>query len=148
MCARFTVLSDTPMPCAISGCVIPLSRNNTIWMRSRCAGGIFQCRAVFNRRTSAFVHLIICPSESDGGRESCRARKKHCTNHTHPLRPQKSRFRRVWKWYQEGLIRDIDTYQFSPVPRSDCLRLDTEARSADLTAQEIVRRFGLDAMQS
>src|SRR5215472_11799748 len=62
MCARFTVLSDTPMPCAIAGCVIPLSRHSTIWMRSRCAGGtFFQCSAVFSRRTSALVHLIICP---------------------------------------------------------------------------------------
>src|SRR5215471_9852447 len=61
MCARFTVLSDTPIPSAIAGCVIPLSRHRTIWMRSRCAGGIFQRRAVFSRRTWALVHLIICP---------------------------------------------------------------------------------------
>ena len=33
MCARFTVLSDTPIASAIAGCVIPLSRNNTIWIR-------------------------------------------------------------------------------------------------------------------
>jgi hypothetical protein len=44
---------------------------------------------------------------------------------------------------QESLIRDLDNYTFSPVPRSDCLKLDTEIRSADLNAQEIVRRFGL-----
>ena len=47
---------------------------------------------------------------------------------------------------QEGLFRDLDNFRFSPVPRSDCLKLDTEARSADLNAQEIVRRFGLGAM--
>src|SRR5262245_2458669 len=33
MCARFTVLSETPMAAAIAGCAIPLSRSNTIWMR-------------------------------------------------------------------------------------------------------------------
>jgi hypothetical protein len=46
---------------------------------------------------------------------------------------------------QEGLFRDLDSLRFSPVPRPDCLKLDTEARSADLNAQEIVRHFGLDA---
>jgi hypothetical protein len=49
---------------------------------------------------------------------------------------------------QEGLFRDLDNFIFPPVPRSDCLELDTEARSADLNAQEIVRRFGLDATQN
>src|SRR5215472_17486706 len=85
MCARFTVLSDTPIPSAIAGCVIPISRHSTIWMRSRCAGGNFQCRAVFSRRTSALLHLIICPPNQMVGSESCRARKKYCANHTHPL---------------------------------------------------------------
>src|SRR5215831_14530476 len=99
MCARFTVLSDTPIPSAIAGCVIPISRHSTIWMRSRCAGGNFQCRAVFSRRTSALLHLIICPPNQMVGSESCRARKKYCTNHTHPLSPQKSRFKRVWRRY-------------------------------------------------
>src|SRR6516164_356509 len=60
MCARFTVLSDTPIAAAIAGWAIPLSRNNTIWMRWRCAAGIFQRNAVFNRRTSALLHLTIC----------------------------------------------------------------------------------------
>jgi hypothetical protein len=48
---------------------------------------------------------------------------------------------------QEGLFRDLDNFRFPPVPRSDCLKLDTEARSADLNAQEIIRRFGLGATQ-
>src|SRR6516164_2200940 len=100
MCARFTVLSDTPIPSAIAGCVIPISRHSTIWMRSRCAGGNFQCRAVFSRRTSALLHLIICPPNQMVGSESCRARKKYCTNHTHRLSPQKSRFKRVWRRYK------------------------------------------------
>src|SRR5215471_11754832 len=103
MCARLTVLSDTPIPSAIAGCVIPISRHSTIWMRSRCAGGNFQCRAVFSRRTSALLHLIICPPNQMVGSESCRARKKYCTNHTHPLSPQKSRFERVWRRYHSPL---------------------------------------------
>jgi hypothetical protein len=49
---------------------------------------------------------------------------------------------------QESLIRYLDDYKFSPVPRSDCLKLDTEVRSADLTAREIIRRFGLDATEN
>src|SRR5207342_2366170 len=70
MWARFTVLSDTPIAAAIAGCAIPLSRNNTIWMRWRCAAGIFHRSAVFSRRTSALLHLTICSSESDGSSES------------------------------------------------------------------------------
>src|SRR6266487_2513944 len=61
MCARFTVLSDAPIAAAIAGCVIPLSRNRTIWMRWRCAAGIFHRSAVFSRRTSALLHLTIWP---------------------------------------------------------------------------------------
>src|SRR6478672_811366 len=70
MCARFTVLSDAPIAAAIAGCVIPLSRNSTIWMRWRCVTGIFHRSAVFSRRTSALLHLTICCPESDGASES------------------------------------------------------------------------------
>src|SRR5271166_5068724 len=70
MCARFTVLSDTPIAAAIAGCAIPLSRNSTIWMRWRCAAGIFHRSAVLSRRTSALLHLTICSPESDGTSES------------------------------------------------------------------------------
>src|SRR5947209_10640305 len=70
MCARFTVLSDTPIAAEIAGCVIPLSRNSTIWMRWRCVTGIFHRSAVFSRRTSALLHLTICCPESDGASES------------------------------------------------------------------------------
>jgi hypothetical protein len=49
---------------------------------------------------------------------------------------------------QEFLFRELDNFVFSPVPRTDCLKLDTESRSADLNAQEIVRHFGLDAKQT
>src|ERR1700675_4822838 len=65
MWARFTVLSHTPIASAIAGCVIPLSRSNTIWIRWRCSGCPFQCSAVFKRRICILVHLTICFSESD-----------------------------------------------------------------------------------
>src|ERR1700688_3425949 len=81
MCARFTVLSDTPIAAAIAGCVIPLSRNSTIWMRWRCAAGIFHRSAVFSRRTSALLHLTICPPESDGSSES------HLNAEKQPVQP-------------------------------------------------------------
>jgi hypothetical protein len=44
----------------------------------------------------------------------------------------------------EHLIRDLDRYDLTAVPRPDCLRLDTGVNAADVTAQEIVRHFGLD----
>src|SRR5215831_12406698 len=69
MWARFTVLNETPIASAIAGCVIPLSRSNTIWMRSRCAAGIFHRRAVFSCRICFLVHLTI-PPEPDGQSES------------------------------------------------------------------------------
>jgi hypothetical protein len=56
----FTVLGDTPIAAAINGCVIKLSRGNTIWMRRRCSWGIFHRGAVFNRRTWPLAHLTIC----------------------------------------------------------------------------------------
>jgi hypothetical protein len=47
----------------------------------------------------------------------------------------------------EHLMNELDCYKFVPVPRADCLSFDTEARSAEATAQQIVRHFGLDAVQ-
>ena len=47
----------------------------------------------------------------------------------------------------EGLMKDFDRYDFAPVPRADCLKLDTEARPAEATAREIVRHFGLGVAQ-
>lgn len=44
----------------------------------------------------------------------------------------------------EDLNRELDSYDFSPVPRSDCLKMDTVARPADATAREIIGHFGLD----
>ena len=58
---EFTVLNETPIASAIAGCVIPLSRSNTIWMRSRCAAGIFHRRAIFSSRICFLVHLTIRP---------------------------------------------------------------------------------------
>src|SRR5271167_1702303 len=57
MCARFTVLSDTPIAAAIAGCAIPFSRNNTIWMRWRCAAGIFSPQPP-HLGFAAFDHLF------------------------------------------------------------------------------------------
>ena len=45
----------------------------------------------------------------------------------------------------EHLIQDLDRYDLTAVPRPDCLKLDTGVNPADVTAQEIVRHFGLDA---
>src|SRR5215831_8502409 len=61
MWARFTVLNETPIASAIAGCVIPLSRSSTIWMRERCPVGIFHRSAVFNCRICFLVHLTIRP---------------------------------------------------------------------------------------
>jgi AAA domain len=44
---------------------------------------------------------------------------------------------------RENLTRDLDQHKFSPVPRPDCLILDTEARPADASAQEIISHFVL-----
>ena len=44
----------------------------------------------------------------------------------------------------EHLIRDLDRYDLTAVPRADCLRLDTSINPADVTAQTIVRHFGLE----
>jgi hypothetical protein len=44
----------------------------------------------------------------------------------------------------EHLIRDLDRYHLTAVPRADCLRLDTGIQPAEATAQAIVRHFGLD----
>ncbi len=48
----------------------------------------------------------------------------------------------------EALLRELDLYDLSPVPRADCLKLDTGVRSAEATAREIVRHFGFDAEDS
>ena len=44
----------------------------------------------------------------------------------------------------EHLIRDLDRYDLTAVPRPDCLKLDTGVNAADVTAQEIVEHFGLN----
>jgi chloramphenicol 3-O-phosphotransferase len=45
---------------------------------------------------------------------------------------------------EEYLIRELDRYNLTAVPRPDCLRLDTSINPADVTAQKIVGHFGLD----
>jgi hypothetical protein len=44
---------------------------------------------------------------------------------------------------EKGLNKFLTQYNISQVPRTDCLVLDTEANSADATAQEIIRHFDL-----
>src|ERR1700751_5954541 len=85
MCARFTVLNETPIASAIAGWVIPLSRSNTIWMRSRCAAGIFQRSAVFSFRICFLVHLTIRPPDSDSQSESYRAPPREPEKDPKPL---------------------------------------------------------------
>src|SRR6266481_8900044 len=85
MWARFTVLNETPIASAIAGCVIPLSRSNTIWMRSRCAAGIFHRSAVFSSRICFLVHLTIRPPESDSHSESYRSSGRETEKYRKPL---------------------------------------------------------------
>ena len=44
---------------------------------------------------------------------------------------------------QEGLDAFLAQYDLVPVPRANCLALDSAARPAEDTAREIVRHFGL-----
>lgn len=43
----------------------------------------------------------------------------------------------------EALANYLDSHNFTAVPRADCLKLDTGAASAEVTAQKIVDHFGL-----
>jgi len=44
---------------------------------------------------------------------------------------------------KESLLEYLGKYKFSPVPRPNCLAVDTGTRSADSTAQQIVNHFRL-----
>src|SRR5712672_2533807 len=48
---------------------------------------------------------------------------------------------------EKGLNKFLAQFKISPVPRADCLVLDSETRSADATAQEIIRHFDLIPLQ-
>ena len=48
---------------------------------------------------------------------------------------------------EKGLDTFLAQYNISPVPRTDCLVLDSETRSADATAQEIIQHFDLIPLQ-
>src|SRR5450759_4789918 len=101
MCARFTVLSDTPIASAIAGCVIPLSRSSTIWMRWRCSARPFHRSAVFNRRTWPLEHLTICSLRIRWTKRITPRDPK--TIHIPifgPTPPQTFRFNQLWKWYE------------------------------------------------
>ncbi len=97
MCARFTVFSDTPSAAAIAGRVIILSRNSTIWMRWRCAGGIFHRSAVSSLRTSALLHFTVCSPELDGAANHTRGsgQPKRCRRLHF-----KTRFKPFWSLYE------------------------------------------------
>jgi hypothetical protein len=47
-----------------------------------------------------------------------------------------------------SLIKELDTYDFTAVPRAGCLTLDTGMRPAEATAREIIGHFGLDAAKT
>lgn len=46
-----------------------------------------------------------------------------------------------------GLNDFLAQFNMSPVPRADCLALDTETSTADATAQEIIRHFHLTSVR-
>jgi hypothetical protein len=48
---------------------------------------------------------------------------------------------------EKGLHKFLAQFKISPVPRANCLVLDSETRSADATAQEIIRHFDLIPLQ-
>jgi hypothetical protein len=59
MCARFTVLSDTPIAAAIKGCIIPLSRSTGY---AALLGWYFPTQCCFqplNLAFGAFDHLFF-----------------------------------------------------------------------------------------
>src|SRR6516165_11162669 len=111
MCARFTVLSDTPSAAAIAGCVIPLSRNSTIWMRWRCAGGIFHRSAVSSLRTSALLHFTICSPESDGAANHTPWKMKTISPSVAAPYLPKTRFKPFWRWYKPSYAEDDYLYE-------------------------------------
>ncbi len=45
------------------------------------------------------------------------------------------------------LIKELDAYSFTAVPRAGCLTLDTGVRPAESTAREIIGHFGLTTAQ-
>jgi hypothetical protein len=46
----------------------------------------------------------------------------------------------------EHLIRELDRYDLTAVPRADCVKLDTSINPAEVTAQNIVGHFRLDVL--
>jgi hypothetical protein len=87
MCARLTVLSETPIADAIAGCAKPSSRSNTIRMRWRCFSGMFFQRSGFlSRRTSPLLHLIVGAPNQRGSANHIAADKiRHQTTANHPI---------------------------------------------------------------
>src|SRR5580693_7747517 len=102
MCARFTVLSDAPIAAAIAGCVNPLSRNSTIWMRWRCAAGIFQRNAVFSRRTSALLHFdhLFPPNQMVEANHT--SGQERSTHQPLALTYENLDSKPLWRWYDSS----------------------------------------------
>ena len=46
----------------------------------------------------------------------------------------------------DHLTRDLDRYDLTAVPRSDCIKLDTGVNPAEVTAKNIVGHFRLDVL--
>src|SRR5215467_728929 len=133
MWARFTVLNETPSASAIAGCVIPLSRSSTIWMRSRCAAGIFHRSAVFNCRICFLVHLTIRPPESDSQSESYRAPSRE------PEKRQKSLDSNS---YGSGISDQSEEFRnrFRPAPKGLVVAAGGGSIDSDSAGREGVRR--------
>src|SRR5665811_558127 len=100
ICARFTVLSDTPIAAAIEGCVIPLSRSSTIEMRWRRMGSPFQYSAVFNRRTWPLLHFTICSLRIRWSKRITPRVEVESPSQVRLPAPPKFRFNQLWKRYK------------------------------------------------
>jgi hypothetical protein len=87
-----------------------------------------QFEAILQRRGGELLPVFLHCSEAEAVRRVSnpdRAQRRKITSKT-------------------GLAEFLTQYNIVPVPRPDCLMLDTEARSADATAQAIIRYFRLD----
>jgi hypothetical protein len=67
----------------------------------------------------------------------------HCSRERRVDNPDRVERRKMTS--EASLNKYLDDYKFSPVPRPDCLMLDTEVRPSEATAQEIISHFGLGA---
>src|SRR4029077_20400566 len=107
---------------AITGCVIPLSRSNTIWIRWRCSGCPFQRSAVFKRRICSCVHLTTCCPESVRWSERITPRLSNAIHSDARCRDTAGlRFNALWKRYQITVDRQVqdDLAKWEMTPAGD-----------------------------